>query len=55
VEFFRYVDRIKPTRADVMKRHGITNEKSVEFVRAYEAAVIETTAKALAERNKLGR
>jgi hypothetical protein len=44
VDFFRQVDRAKPTRAEVMKRHGIKNEHSVELVRAYENAIIETIA-----------
>jgi len=48
VAFFRQVDLLKPSAADVMKRHGIANEKSVEFVRANEAAVVETIRKALA-------
>lgn len=55
VEFFRLVDKIKPTRAEVLKRLGLSNEKSVEFVRGYEAAVIETTARALAERKRSER
>jgi hypothetical protein len=49
VAFFRHVDRIKPSGAAVMKQHGITTEKSVDFIRAYEAAMVETTRKALAE------
>lgn len=49
VAFFRHVDRIKPSRAAVMKRHRIATENSVEFIRAYEAAVVETIRKALPE------
>ncbi|MBI4204145.1 MAG: hypothetical protein HY527_03890 [Betaproteobacteria bacterium] len=49
VAFFRYVDRIKPSRAALRKRHGIATEERVEFIRAYEAAVVETVRKALAE------
>ncbi|OGA56406.1 MAG: hypothetical protein A3F74_26285 [Betaproteobacteria bacterium RIFCSPLOWO2_12_FULL_62_58] len=49
VAFFRHVDQIKPSGAAVMKRHHIATEKSLEFIRAYEAAVAETIKKALAE------
>ena len=49
VAFFRRVDAAKPTPASVMKRHGIKDEKSVDFIRAYEAAVLETAEKLLAE------
>jgi len=52
VAFFRRVDAAKPTPASVMKRHGIKDDKSVAFVRAYEAAVIETAAKLLAEERR---
>jgi len=53
--FFRHADQIKPTPEAVMKRHGIAREKSVEFIRAYEAAVAETIRKALSERSADGR
>jgi hypothetical protein len=49
VAFFRQVDRDKPTPAAVMKRYGLKSDKSVEFIRAYEAAVLETIEKALPE------
>jgi hypothetical protein len=49
VEFFRLVDRNKPSKTEVLKRHGISAEKSVEFVRAYENAVIQSVEKTLAE------
>lgn len=49
VGFFREVDQLKPSAAEVKKRHGIGGEKTVEFLRAYEAAVIETIRNALAE------
>jgi hypothetical protein len=49
VAFFRHVDQVKPSRAAVMKRHRIATEKSVEFIRAYEAAVVETIRQALQE------
>ena len=42
VEFFRRVDALKPTPEAVMQRYGISDQESVEFVRAYETAVIET-------------
>ena len=42
VAFFKQVDKVKPTRAAVMKRLRISNEKSAQFVRAYEATVAET-------------
>lgn len=48
VAFFRQVDLLRPPAADVMRRHGIAIEKSVEFVRANEAAVVETIRRALA-------
>ncbi len=47
VEFFRHVDQIKPSSAAVRKRHRLATEDSVEFIRAYEAAVVETIRKAL--------
>lgn len=47
VAFFRKVDALKPSIASVMKRHRLKSEKSVEFIRAYEEAVLETTRKAL--------
>jgi hypothetical protein len=49
VAFFQYVDSIKPSRAAVMKRHGIAVQTSVEFIRAYESAVVETLRNVLAE------
>lgn len=42
VAFFKHVDAIKPSRAEVMARHGLKNDSGVEFTRAYEAAVVET-------------
>jgi len=49
VEFFSRVDRAKPARAAVLKQLRLKDEKSVEFVRAYEAVVVETAAKLLKE------
>ena len=47
VEFFRKVDAAKPARASIVKRHGLKNDRGVEFVRAYEAAVLELVRKEL--------
>lgn len=41
VTFFKQVDVRKPAPGRVMKRHKLRDEKSVAFIRAYEAAVIE--------------
>lgn len=49
VAFFRRVDKIKPSSAAVMQRHRIAGENSVEYLRANEAAVVETIREALAE------
>jgi hypothetical protein len=49
VEFFRHVDRIKPSKSQVMQRDGISEAGSVDLVRAYETAVVKTTAQVLAE------
>ena len=48
VAFFKRIDVIKPARAVVLKRYGIADEYSVDAVRAYEAAVVETINAALA-------
>ncbi|RPI42158.1 MAG: hypothetical protein EHM59_18500 [Betaproteobacteria bacterium] len=53
MEFFRHVDRVKPSADDIMKRHRITEQKSVAFVRAYEAALIETIDQVWAQRSSL--
>ena len=42
VAFFKQVDAAKPTPAEIMAKHRIPAESSVEFVRAYEAAIVET-------------
>ena len=47
VAFFRKVDALKPSRASVMKRYRLKSERSVEFIRAYEEAVLETIRKEL--------
>lgn len=49
VAFFRQVDQMKPSHAAVRKRHRLLTETSVEFIRAYEAAVVETIEKELAK------
>ena len=47
VAFFRKVDALKPSKAGVVKRHSLKNDRGVEFVRAYEEAVLETIRKEL--------
>jgi hypothetical protein len=49
VAFFRQVDRAKPTSAAVVKRYGLKSDRGVEFIRANEAAVLETIEKTLPE------
>ncbi|MBI3044248.1 MAG: aminopeptidase [Betaproteobacteria bacterium] len=49
VAFFRQVDAIKPDRARVVKRHGLRNDQGLDFIRAYEAAVLETVKKTLSD------
>jgi len=49
VAFFKRVDAMKPSPFEVMKRLRISSEKSVEFVRAYEAEILKTIEQALAE------
>src|SRR5262245_35643884 len=52
VAFFKEVDRMKPSPAAVMRRYGLATEESVEFIRAYEAAVVQAIGEALAERQR---
>jgi hypothetical protein len=52
VEFFRRVDARKPNRAVFMKQLKLKTENDLEFVRAYEAAVIATIEKLLAEETR---
>ena len=47
VAFFRQVDQLKPTRAAVMKRLRVSDEKSAQFVAGYEAAIVDTIHGAL--------
>jgi hypothetical protein len=47
VAFFKHVDRIKPPPLAVMRERHIASEKSVEFIRAYEAAVVATIRREL--------
>jgi hypothetical protein len=42
VHFFKTVDARKPAPEQVMKRQGLRDEKNLAFIRAYEAAVIDT-------------
>jgi len=48
--FFKRVDAAKPTPREVMKRLRLKSETGVEFLRAYEAEVVKTIEKLLAER-----
>ena len=50
VAFFRRVDQQKPARAAVLKRLNLQSQISLEFVRAYEQAVVETIRKTLASK-----
>lgn len=54
IAFFKQVDRAKPSKAAVMKRHRIATEESVDFIRAYEAAVVETIRQVLQETRMRG-
>jgi hypothetical protein len=47
VTFFKMIDARRPAPEQVMKRKGLRDEKSVAFIRAYEAAVIETVQREL--------
>ena len=48
VEFFKEVDKRKPTPAVLKKQLRINDEKSAEFVRAHEAAIVRTIEAVLA-------
>jgi hypothetical protein len=48
--FFKRVDAAKPTPREVMKRLRLKSETGVEFLRAYEAEVVKTSERLLAER-----
>ena len=48
VALFKHVDKFKPSGAAVMHQHRIAEVRSVEFLRANEAAVIATIREALA-------
>lgn len=48
VALFKRVDKIKPSGAAVMQRHRIAEAGSVEYLRANEAAIIETIRAVLA-------
>ena len=49
VALFKHVDKIKPSSAAVMQQHRIAEASSVEYLRANEAAVVETIRKALVD------
>jgi hypothetical protein len=48
VAFFKRVDAAKPSRAAVLKRLRLADERSLEFIRAYEEAVLDTIRRELA-------
>jgi hypothetical protein len=50
VAFFRTVDARKPTPEQLLQRHGISDKKSLAFVRASEQAILDGAAAALALR-----
>ncbi|HSE01980.1 MAG TPA: hypothetical protein VLB72_14715, partial [Burkholderiales bacterium] len=49
VEFFRRVDKIKPSRDQFMKKHRIASKETLDFIRGYEAAVAGTIEGVLAK------
>jgi hypothetical protein len=49
--FFRAVDAAKPSPEELMRRLSIKDRKSLEYVRASEAAVIETIDQAARRRS----
>ncbi len=52
VAFFRQVDARKPSRASVMKRHGLKSDRGVEFIRANEAAIVQLIEQMLARETR---
>ena len=52
VEFFRRVDARKPNRKVFMNQLKLKTDEDLRFVRAYEAAVIDTIEKLLAEERR---
>jgi len=52
VAFFRQVDTRKPSRAAVMKRHGLKSDKDLEFIRAYEVAIVQLIEQMLAQETR---
>ena len=51
VAFFREVDARRPTPDEVMRRHGLANTESVDYLRAYERSVIATARELLRTRH----
>jgi len=49
VDFFRRVDKIKPSPDQFMKKHRIASKDSLDFIRGYEAAVVGTIEAVLAK------
>jgi len=50
VAFFREVEHARPTPDEVMRRQALSSRESVDYLRAYEGAVVETARKLLAEK-----
>ena len=48
VAFFKSVDAAKPSAAEVIAKNGLKTEEGLDFVRAYEAAMVQTIEKMLA-------
>jgi len=49
VAFFKRVDELKPSREEVVNRHGLDVDDGVEFIRAYEGEIVKTIENALAQ------
>jgi len=49
VDFFKRVDKIKPSPGQFMKKHGVASKDSLDFIRGYEAAVVGTIESVLAK------
>jgi hypothetical protein len=53
VDFFRRVDKIKPSPGAFMKKHRIASKDGLDFIRGYEAAVVGTIEAVLAKSTRL--
>ncbi len=47
VAFFKHVDAVKPAREAVLKHHRLARQESLAFIKAYEAAIVETVNREL--------